>query len=74
MNSRAFSDPYIASLISPECTFARYWGEGKCRRLKFDKSAVQNTFPELAKYAEVIITGELNDETKFEGSDTVRVK
>ena len=42
--------------------------------MKFDKIAAQGTFVIEGYYAEVTVAGELNDDTKFGGTDTVRVK
>ena len=40
--------------------------------VKFDRSAVQEIL-EAGDEVEITVTGELNDDTKFEGSDTIRV-
>ena len=40
--------------------------------VKFDSSAVQEIL-EAGDEVEITVTGELNDDTKFEGSDTIRV-
>ena len=41
--------------------------------VKFDISAVQEIL-EAGDEVEITVTGELNDDTTFEGSDTIRVK
>ncbi len=40
--------------------------------VKFDRSAVQEIL-QAGNDVEITVTGELNDDTKFEGSDTIRV-
>ena len=40
--------------------------------VKFDRSAIQEIL-EAGDEVEITVTGELNDDTKFEGSDTIRV-
>ncbi len=40
--------------------------------VKFDRSAVQHIL-QVGDEIEITVTGELNDETPFKGSDTIRV-
>jgi hypothetical protein len=40
--------------------------------VKFDRSAVQGILG-AGSEVEITVTGELEDDTKFEGSDTIRV-
>ncbi|ODS40582.1 hypothetical protein BEH94_07900 [Candidatus Altiarchaeales archaeon WOR_SM1_SCG] len=69
----AVSDPKYGFVNSESSYCFDYDSDGIIERMvKFDRSAVQDIL-EVGDEVEIVVTGELYDGTRFEGSDTIRV-